>query len=458
MRLALLLMPIAVMAEERCAPCHASLVAGYARTGMGRSMTKPKAESQTGRQWWHDISARRFGVEWREGKLLQFVEGLKMRSVYEPAWAIGSGNEGKSYVHQVGDSLFQTPISWYAARLFWDMSPGYHLDDRADFYRPITMECLTCHAGRVSPVAGSHNRYASIDEPSIGCARCHGDASEHLRDGRRGNIVNPAKLERAKRDSVCESCHLSGEARIPNPGRSFDAFKPGMQLEEVFSVYVSKKNSADTVLKVVSHSEQLASSRCATESNGKLWCASCHDPHSQPPEKERVAFYRDRCLQCHSVQDHRANAGDDCAKCHMPRTRAYDGGHAAFTDHWIRLRSREARFIDRGELLRAWREPPANLATRNLAMAYIAQRNSLKRYREGIRLLNEAIREGHRDPAFGGVVGLQFLKEKKFEAAVAWFSDAATQEPNSSLARLNLAAALLSAGKRDDAKREAEEA
>ena len=52
------------------------------------------------------------------------------------------------------------------------------------------------------------------------------------------NIVNPAKLPSRPRDSVCEQCHLSGEARIPHPGRRVADFRPGQALEEVFSVYV----------------------------------------------------------------------------------------------------------------------------------------------------------------------------------------------------------------------------
>jgi hypothetical protein len=456
----------AAWADARCIACHAGIVDTYAKTGMGRSMSRPRAESQVQRSWFHDMSGRRMGIDWRDGKMLHFVEDRSNRAVHEMAWAIGSGNEGKSYITLIGDSLFQSPISWYSARLFWDMSPGYHIDARPDFNRPVTNECLTCHAGQSAPIAGTQNRYAepAIVEAAIGCARCHGDPSAHLSKAQRGNIVNPAKLARERRDSVCESCHLSGEARILNPGKQFSDFKPGMQLEEIFSVYVPRKKSADTVLKVISHSEQMASSMCAEKSDGKLWCASCHDPHKQPAEREKAAFYRDRCIACHAretIAGHLSKAGDDCVKCHMPRTRAYDGGHTAFTDHWIRTRKSEERFLDRGEFLRAWREPPASFQKRNLALAYVgnaAKSRSLARYREGIRLLNESVQEGHRDPSFAAVVGLQFLRDKHPERAAAWFQLAVRQEPANSLARLNFAAALAGLGKTDQAKREAEEA
>jgi len=100
-----------------------------------------------------------------------------------------------------------------------------------------------------------------------------------------GSIVNPAKLSPARRDSVCEQCHLAGAARVLNPGKSFTDFHPGELLENVFTTYVAALPARDAeALKVVSHAEQLARSRCARESQGRMWCGTCHDPHVQPAD------------------------------------------------------------------------------------------------------------------------------------------------------------------------------
>lgn len=383
-------------------------------------------------------------------------------------FAIGSGHQGKSYAWRQGDSLFQSPIAWYREQRKWDLSPGYAEDPSPDFYRPVTAECLFCHAGGVRPVSGTQNRY--LDPPfapaAISCDRCHGDVTAHLDKPVRETIINPVRLPQIQRDSVCEACHLSGEARIPNPGREFRDFRPGMALEEVFSVYVAS-NGAQQDLKVVSHSEQLAASRCATESGGRMWCASCHDPHREPPSTERAGYYRDRCLKCHQseVTAHRGQKGDDCAGCHMPRKRAYDGGHTAFTDHWIRRTPRGAVAADRAEL-RAWREPAAPFRKRNLALAYIASSAkpgareilALARLQKGVLLLNEVLASGTRDGAVAEAAGLQFLKQDKAAEAVRWFRIAAAEEPANSLRRLNLAAALLASGDRNAARAEALEA
>jgi hypothetical protein len=452
-------------ADPRCAICHAGIAASFQQTGMGRSITAPAAETQASREWTHSLSGRKFLVR-PDGRHAVELKGL--RSTYRMEFAIGSGHQGKSYAWRLGDSLFQSPIAWYREQRRWDLAPGYEQDRWPDFYRPVTAECLFCHAGRARPVAGTQNRY--LDPPfapaAISCDRCHGDAGAHLEKPERGTILNPARLPPPQRDSICESCHLSGEARIPNPGKDFSDFRPGMRLEEVFSVYVGSR-AAKQDLKVVSHSEQLAASRCATESQNRMWCGSCHDPHREPASSERAAYYREKCMACHekTATAHRQQKGDDCTGCHMPRKKAYDGGHTAFTDHWIRRAPAGDRAAD-GVELRAWREPAGPLRKRNLALAYIASSEkerakeelALARLQKGVLLLNEVLGSGVRDGAVAQAAGLQFLKQGKAAEAVRWFRIAAAEQPGESVRRLNLAAALLAVGERDAARAEAIEA
>jgi hypothetical protein len=468
MRPFVLWMALKVLAwgDPRCIQCHQALVDDYSKTPKAQSITKPRAEVQLQRTWIHDISARRLGVAWQSGKLFHFIEEKNRQASYETLWAVGSGRHAKNYLVAVNDSLFFSPIAWYSERLIWDMAPGYHVDGQPDFYRGATRDCLQCHAGSLHPIPGTVNRYGdpAIAQPAIGCARCHGDPAVHLADPKRGNIVNPSRLDAARRDSVCESCHLMGEARVLNPGRNYTDFIPGMRMEEVFTAYVSKKSADDTVLRAWNEVEQLAMSRCATESGGKLWCGTCHDSHRRIPERQKALHYRDRCQTCHrgeAAETHKSRYGDDCAQCHMLKIKPYDGSHTAITDHWIRKRERENRFIDRGEFMRAWREPAEEIATRNLAIAYItsSERNrSLRRYREGIDHLNRAIAEGHKDADFAAIAGTQFLRQKAPDKAIPWFAQTVSQEPRSSLRRLQLAAALATAGHKDEARQEALEA
>jgi hypothetical protein len=441
-------------ASDRCASCHAEISASFQTTGMGRSVSAPVQEAVPRQEW----NLRRRGIQagsvWRDGTLEHRV-GPQHRAV---SLAIGSGAAGKSYLWWAGDALFQSPISWYTELRKWDLSPGYDRDSHPDFFRPITAECLFCHTGGIAPMAGTQNRYASRQIDPIGCERCHGSGESHMRKASSGNIVNPARLPAERRDSVCEACHLSGEARIPNRGRTYSDFRPGMLLEEVFTVYTAVREGEP--LKVVSHAEQMAASLCSVRSGGKLWCASCHDPHSQPAPEAKAAYFRQRCQTCHErAPSHSVPRGDDCAGCHMPKSNVSDGGHTAFTDHWIRVPGRKAPPATKG--LRPWRAPVSEAdAQRNLALAYLAaaeKRHSLEWMQQAVQLLNPLL-ANQPDGVVLTAGGLLALRQGKTKQGVEFLRQACAADPGNATAHANLAAAYLEHGKPADAAIHAKEA
>jgi len=286
---------------HRCAACHPKEVAGYAETAMAHSLGSPR-ELPAG-DFVHSFSKTRFSVRWNGTRLIQKLERNGVGSDHEIAYVIGSGNHAIGFLTEVGDHLFQSPIAWYTKRGIWDVAPGYEHASAPDFNRPVSPECLFCHAGQARPVRGTLNRYATppFQAEAITCERCHGPAEAHLRNPVPGSIINPAKLSFQARDSVCEQCHLSGMARIPNPGNQIDDFRPGAELEDVFSVYLfesSRDPSRTNSLKVISQAQQLALSTCARQSHGKLWCGSCHDPHEKPANPR--IYFKARCVACHA--------------------------------------------------------------------------------------------------------------------------------------------------------------
>ena len=78
-------------------------------------------------------------------------------------------------------------------------------------------------------------------------------------------------------------------------------------------------------------------------SQGQLGCISCHDPHRLPAPATKVAYYRERCLECHeqkgcalpSAERQARGQGEDCIACHMPRPAITNVPHTAATDHRI---------------------------------------------------------------------------------------------------------------------------
>src|SRR6266545_328859 len=229
---------LCVAAVHPCAGCHAKQVRGYQRTGMANSLFRP--DQQLSGTYTHALSGTAFRISTGGASMRQRMERNGFTADYPVDFVIGSGNHAFGYLIRIGDYLFQSPLAYYSKRGSWGLAPGYERDREPDFGRPVTEECLVCHSGRPLAVAGTLNRYREpiFAEPAISCDRCHGPVDAHLAAPSARNIVNPAKLPPRARDSVCEQCHLGGEARIPNPGHRIAEFRPGQELEEVFSVYV----------------------------------------------------------------------------------------------------------------------------------------------------------------------------------------------------------------------------
>lgn len=442
-----------LLAANPCGTCHPKEAAAYEKTGMGRSLHR--VTRQPGGQFMHALSGSEFRIRSTDKGMEHTLEREAVSGKFNVEYVIGSGNHAFGYLVDVKGYLFQSPVSYYSKRRVWDMAPGYEADRNPDFTRPVTAECLLCHAGKPRPIAKTLNKYEqpAFEQTAISCDRCHGAGTEHVKQPSAKNIVNPKRLPLRARDSVCEQCHLSGEVRIPNPGRQIGEFAPGQELESIFSVYVFDK-PADSGLKVISHVQQLARSICQIRSAGKLWCGSCHNPHQTP--EDRTAYYRTKCQQCHPTltEDHPKPAAD-CVSCHMPSRPARDGGHTAFTDHEIQRRIRPEGAGSRGpSQLMAWRPPTPEYTTRNLGLAYVTvgERDRLASFMdEAQRLLAQARADHPKDGAVVTSLGLLALRQRRTAEAVSLFKEALIAEPEYPPYLVNLATALREAGQVDEA-------
>jgi hypothetical protein len=349
-----------------CADCHDRQSSSYRLHPMGRSMFPVSAaDPAPPEDREHNNPFEALGSQFRVERGGDTVRHRRAtfdgagRPVYdfalEASYAIGSGAHGHSYLTlREGGYVFQSPISWYAEKRTWDLSPGF--SEALAPGRPVSAECLYCHANHTEPVEGTLNRYKEpvFDGPAIGCERCHGPGEKHVaarRDGKPPDgvfdptIVNPAHLDPPLREAVCEQCHLSGEARVLHRGRNFNDFRPGLSLGAVATVLVRFSESGRDN-KAVNHVEQMHASRCFAESApaNRLGCVSCHDPHVHVVEPaERVAHYRAGCLACHenhgcSVRREdrlKESPQDSCIDCHMPHNSLSNIPHTAGTDHRI---------------------------------------------------------------------------------------------------------------------------
>ena len=351
---------IGYVGDAACSRCHREIAAAYRSHPMGRSLAPVSERKEPPALADHGLPIEdkgvRYTIENRDGRVFHKAarydsDGHAFAEISaEVQFALGSGTRGVSYLINHDGFLFQSPIAWFAQTGRWDISPGYgEYQTRPDFERPIQPDCLYCHANHFNAVVGTLNRY---EEPifqghAIGCERCHGPGALHVSRaatsvGSDLSIVNPAHLEPALRDSVCQQCHLQGSFRFARAGRAALDYRPGLPLHQFLAVFLMKKASSGK-FEAVGHDEQMQASRCFAASNGELGCISCHDPHRVPPAATKVAYYRDRCLACHAqkgcalpapVRQARGQ-GENCIACHMPRPAITNVPHTAATDHRI---------------------------------------------------------------------------------------------------------------------------
>ncbi len=163
-------------------------------------------------------------------------------------------------------------------------------------------------------------------------------------------------------------------------------------------------------------------------------CLTCHDPHGQPGRTEAPAYFRTRCLGCHSERSCRIDPAirrqqkpaDNCIGCHMPKRQVEGISHAALTNHRIPLRPGAAAALDAPsdgpsgvpglDLLDAYPgEPPLPAVTRMAAYGELMARDPA--LQPGyLELLERAARTAPDDPLVLAALGRKAMAEDATDA------------------------------------------
>ena len=355
-----LLITLAGMAQtspdNACAPCHRDLYDRYQQTPMARASGSTSDRLTSPARYTHTPSQIDYTIDRTPQQTLQ----LRFLRTADPPlsgtrplpYFIGSGKRGRTFLFATDGFWFQAPINFYTRLNAWEMAPGYSAVHHLPLDLAVDEGCLFCHTSGVRPSApGTVNQFGArpFTDAGITCARCHGDPAAHLASAGKAPILNPAKLPAPRRDSLCAQCHLEGEVSVLLPDRRPSSFKPGDDLFDSVAYFVhaaqgdltSRTDLAgpdNLSVRAVSEVEALAQSVCKRRSGDRLACTSCHDPHGTVAPDNRVAWYRARCLACHTapavaVQHHPEQP--DCTACHMPTRPTTDIAHEQATDHRI---------------------------------------------------------------------------------------------------------------------------
>jgi len=337
--------------SESCKSCHQSEYEHYFQTPHAQAATLPTDRPELknlppeGEKVCPDDGGHCFSVfRGKDGYFMRQSDraadgtesGVEVEKI---AFALGKPLMATGYLIQRGDYLFEAPLTFYAVPgpghiRGWALSPGFAYD-ATGFTRPVTDACLTCHVGRPSPKDATLNLYKSppFEELPIGCESCHGPGALHVKERQDHpsehldvdtSIVNPKYLTAQLADDTCMYCHELGEARVPQPGKTFQDYRPGVPLLRTAAIFKSKLLNG---WNVEEWSDEMATSACYRFSEGAMRCSTCHDPHLTPSAREAPEFYRSKCLTCHQsasctlalAERQHTQPVDNCITCHMAK-------------------------------------------------------------------------------------------------------------------------------------------
>jgi len=188
--------------------------------------------------------------------------------------------------------------------------------------------CRTCHEASMDKFAGTKHAHAFGVTPPKGtgtCETCHGPRSKHIQEPTAELAITKAESQSA----VCLQCHEGG-ARF--------AWKTGPHQAADVSctschVVMDKKSDRALLAKATGaatcdscHADIKADLNKMSHHpvrEGRMDCASCHNPHGSAPSLLTKPTLNDTCLSCHTdkrgpfVWEH-APVRESCANCHTP--------------------------------------------------------------------------------------------------------------------------------------------
>ena len=305
-----------------CKECHGEIYARWSKTAMANVVRDPKEHPEA---IIPDLS--------KGDPLVNFV-AADIALVYGSIWK-------QRYFKKVGDDYFVFPAQWDVTHKKW--KPYMVKDDwwvkfypPDNFQRPTSALCDGCHS------VNYDIKTKTVTEWNVGCEKCHGPGSEHVKDPVAANILNPSRMAYVAANDTCIQCHSQGQP-LQNPieGKHYDwpvGFEMDKKLSDYWKLEEHKlgETSFTHFAEGTAHKNRMQGNDYVTSqmyAHG-VTCFTCHDAHGTPNNASLRKPAQQLCLDCHGPKSpsgpraptieqhthHMANsAGSECISCHMPK-------------------------------------------------------------------------------------------------------------------------------------------
>ena len=316
--------------DQVCGECHKKQFASATSSGMAQAMEPVAGSKILGDNPKLKMTVGPYTYELtRNGKQSTYsVTDGKDTISFPINYALGQGKMGQTYVLERDGKFYESLVSFYNQPKALDFTIGAprgvpkSLNDAVGRLLSANevASCFSCHATN-AVFGGSQLRLENLTH-GVRCEACHGPGGQHIAAVKAGetpaaSIFNPGLMSGDElTQQFCAACHRGAEefSRLQALEINNVRFQP-------YRIFRSKCYSDDR----------------------RIACTACHNPHE--PLREEAAYYDKRCLECHSLRDKNAKAGDgkscpvadkDCTSCHMPKVEV-PAAHFKFTDHFIRV-------------------------------------------------------------------------------------------------------------------------
>jgi predicted CXXCH cytochrome family protein len=308
-----------------CKSCHNSIYDRWKKTRMANVVLDPQEHPDA---IIPDLS--------KPDPLLTFTK-QDIAFVYGSKWK-------QRYFKKVGDDYFPLPAQWDVTHKIWrayNVKPGtdwwtpYYPADNMG--RPTGPTCDGCHSVNYDVTT------KKVTEWNVGCEKCHGPGSDHVKRPTATNIVNPARLNYVDATDTCVQCHSQGQPLTvqTSPGKAYDwpvGFQMGKRLGDFWKLEEHKlgETTFTHFADGTAHKNRMQGNDYVTSlmyTHG-IACFTCHDTHGTENDAVLRKPANALCLDCHgpsspngphapTIEEHThhksGSQGSECIACHMPK-------------------------------------------------------------------------------------------------------------------------------------------